>query len=606
MAIRYLNGSRVQRALQAGICRVVARREYINSINVFPVPDGDTGTNMAFTLIAIQQRTRDNPERNLDLTMQRVADAALDGSRGNSGAILAQFLQGLCEGCRNLSQVTAERFVDVVERGAKAAREAIAEPREGTMLTVITDFANELRRQVQSGTDDFIVLFQNGLYHTRKSLAHTTEQLEVLKKAGVVDAGAQGFVDLLEGIVEFMTKGSIREVPEADADNMEDDEEAFAGEEVDLRHRYCTECMITGENIDRLALRQQLVEIGSSLVIAGTRKKARIHVHVNNPDDAFRICEGHGELSSQKADDMQSQQKSAHRQRTEVAIITDSGSDIPDSELERLNIHIVPLRVNFGDRDYLDKVSLSPEEFYERMRTLPDAPKTSQPPTGDFKRQFQFLCSHHKKVISINLSSEMSGTLRSAQTAAESVSQYLTTFDSHNVSTGQGLLVIYAAELAQAGYPAEEILQKVEAMRDKTKIFAVIRDLSYGVRGGRIPPSKKRMADWLHLTPVITNSLDGRVVSKGVLFGRHQLAAKFANYLRKPFSESDEWSVIIGHWDCLDSAKNLEAELRKRVNGIKSFHLMDGGTAVGAHAGLGAMVVGLQPWEKIVPYKENG
>ena len=99
-AIRYLNGRRIHRALQAGIARVVARREYINRINVFPVPDGDTGTNMAFTLVSILNQTRDRVEKNISSMMGHVADAALDGSRGNSGAILAQFLQGLHEGCR--------------------------------------------------------------------------------------------------------------------------------------------------------------------------------------------------------------------------------------------------------------------------------------------------------------------------------------------------------------------------------------------------------------------------------------------------------------------------------------------------------------------------
>lgn len=224
---------------------------------------------------------------------------------------------------------------------------------------------------------------------------------------------------------------------------------------------------------------------------------------------------------------------------------------------------------------------------------------------GDFKRQFQFLSSHHDNVISINLSGAVSGTLRSAQTAAENVSKNLHVFDTLNVSAGEGLLVIYAAELAKVGYPADEILKKLQTMRAKTKIFAVIPDLSYGVRGGRIPARKKMIADWLHLTPVITNSPEGRIESKGVLLGKHNLVTKFAKYLEKPFKQADRWRIIIGHWDCPENAKQLQAAIEKQVDGVESLHVMDGGTAVGAHAGLGAMVVGMQPWEEITPYEES-
>jgi DegV family protein with EDD domain len=600
-AIRYVNGRRIHRALQAGIARVVARREYINRINVFPVPDGDTGTNMAFTLMAILQQTRDRVEKNVGHMMNHVADAALDGSRGNSGAILAQFLQGLSEGCRERRSLTARRFCAAVERGAKAAREAIAEPRDGTILSVIHDFSEELNRQLHKGTDDIVVLLNKGLDRTRKSLKATTGQLAVLQQAGVVDAGAQGFVDLLEGVYEFVHKGSIREVPQPEADAIEDEESA-AGHEIDLTHRFCTECVISGTNIDRLDLRQQLAEIGSSLVIAGTQKKARVHIHVNNPDDAYRICGQFGEVSSQKADDMQAQQQSAHSQRSEVAVITDSGADIPDAELERLNIHIVPLRVNFGDRDYLDKVSLSSEEFYEKMREGKNAPKTSQPPVGDFRRQFQFLGSHHQHVLSINLSDKVSGTHRAAQTANNDGSG-IEIYDSRNVSAGQGLLVMYAAELAKAGYPVEEIRARLDAVRARTLTFAIVPDLSYAVRGGRVPLSKKRVADWLHLTPVIAANQEGRVVSNGVLFGRTNLVKRFADYLEKRVSPDDRWRIIVGHWDNPDDANALADALRQRVGDIESLHIMDAGVAVGAHAGLEALVVGLQPWQEITPYE---
>ncbi len=245
-AIAYLNAPRLLRALAAGIGNVFQRREYLNRINVFPVPDGDTGTNMAFTFKTILEATSTSPDRRVDELMDHVAEAALDGARGNSGAIMAQYFHGFREAVAGRRLLTAEGFARAAQSGARAAWTAMSQPVQGTLPTVLEDFSSELSQQVQAGVRDIRSLMRHGLERARASLANTPNQLPALKQAGVVDAGGQGFVDLLDGIWAFIESGKLGK--------------AFAGLSADLRadltgavqefevgeHRFCTECVVVG------------------------------------------------------------------------------------------------------------------------------------------------------------------------------------------------------------------------------------------------------------------------------------------------------------------------------------------------------------------------
>src|SRR5690606_28685392 len=169
-----------------------------NKSNVFPVPDGDTGTNTALTLTAVLAGVSGRLDRHVGNLLNALADAALDGARGNSGAILAQFFQGLSDGATALRMLSVKRFTRAVRLGADYAREAIAEPKEGTLLTVLTDFAHALETRIETTDErDLAELLEYGLSAAERSLAGTTQQLEALRRAGVVDAGAAGFVELL-------------------------------------------------------------------------------------------------------------------------------------------------------------------------------------------------------------------------------------------------------------------------------------------------------------------------------------------------------------------------------------------------------------------------
>jgi len=397
-----IRGPALRRALIAGAHRVIADRDVLNRINVFPVADGDTG------------RTAGAGE-----LMRQVGEDAIDGARGNSGAILAQFFTGVAESIGNLVAIEPEYLARAVRAGSASARQALAEPREGTILSVMSAFAASLEPRPQ--VTDIRGWFATALLQARRALADTPRQLPVLMRAGVVDAGAQGFLDLLEGIGDYMDNGHV-DAETLQAETHADTAATQAHDEIfdaDPSHRWCSECLLLGEGLDRAGLRAAVSDLGAScVVVAGSHSRIRLHAHVADPQSLFDVAARFGRVESTKADDMRAQARTAAG-GSGVAIITDSSADLPDGVAEALDIHVVPLRLNFGDQDYLDKIGLTPSEFYRKLREEIVLPRTSQPSPGDFRRQFEFLLSHHPALIYLGVARAVSGTIQSAETAAQ-------------------------------------------------------------------------------------------------------------------------------------------------------------------------------------------
>ncbi len=588
--MQYLDAEAMRMALKNGVQRVIASQDRLNRINVFPVADGDTGTNMALTVGAMGHMLQMGEPMPLHRLLARAADALLDGARGNSGAILAQFFQGVSDTAAELTQFSTESFSNAVVAGSTYARDALSEPREGTILSVIDAFADAMAERTKDAGQDFTGLLTHGVAAANTALTATKFQLAELRKADVVDAGGKGFVALIEGMLAFVRDGETTETLDLPDDLAE---APMAGEDVDLDYRFCTECIIAGEDIDRRKLRESLSKIGGSLVLAGSRYKAKIHIHVNEPEQVFELARDYGVVSGEKADDMQRQQHTTHGGKRKVAVITDSAADISDADLDALDIHVVPLRVQFGEQGYLDKLSISPSEFFDELQRNPNHPTTSQPSPGDFRRQYQFLASHFDDVLAISLSSKISGTFSAANSAAERVSANGTihVIDSRNASLGQGLIVRQAAELAAQGLSLDEIRPQLTAAIENTQTFALVSDLRYAVRGGRVPASRKVVADLLNLNPVLRTRPDGAVSSGGVILGRGRRLPKFVKYLTRRLDTSRTIRLAVGHAQAEDDAIELERQLKLALPNLQDSYCVDVCSAFGVHGGPGLVVV---------------
>ena len=590
-----IRGPALRRALIAGARRVIADRDVLNKINVFPVADGDTGSNLAFTLGGVLTGALSRRTAGAGELMRQVGEDAIDGARGNSGAILAQFFTGVAESIGSRVAIEPEYLAWAVRAGSLSARQALSEPREGTILSVISAFADSLEPQRQ--VSDVRRWFAPALDRARRALADTPRQLPVLMRAGVVDAGAQGFVDLLEGIGEFIDNGRI------DVETLQVDVEAdleaaqVHGElfDADPEHRWCSECLLLGEGLDRAGLRAAVSDLGAScVVVAGSHSRIRLHAHVGDPQALFDVAARFGRVESTKADDMRAQARTAAG-GSGVAIITDSSADLPDGIAEALNIHVVPLRLNFGDQDYLDKIGLTPSEFYRKLREEIVLPRTSQPSPGDFRRQFEFLLSHHPSLIYVGVARAVSGTIQSAESAAQRGHPDRSfIIDSANAAGGQALLTIAAAEAAKRGDSAASIVAYIERLRGQTLTWAVTRDLTLAVRGGRIPAWGKPVVHGLGLTPIAKVKPEGRLGLVGGLFGKKRVPERFASYVAKRLDRSLRWRVIVGHCDAHADGELLLGKLQELLD-CQDAWLVETGPAVGAHAGPGALVISVQP-----------
>ena len=596
IGIAYLDGHRLSRSVIAGAHFVAERAEALNKINVFPVPDGDTGTNVASTLQKIAAAIARTRQRHIGEMSKTIADLAVGSARGNSGAILAQFFCGFSDGLPDVPRVSTAAFGAAVVRAAESAYSAIARPVEGTILTVIRDWARSVADR-SGAVRDFGVLVPDSLKAARASLANTPKQMKALQKAGVVDAGAQGFVYLLEGIVRYLREAA-RLVPAPVAPE-EVAAAVFDRTPEAILFRYCTEVLLEGDGIDRNGLRREVALLGDSIVIAGGASRVRLHVHTNEPERLFEAAARFADVAQTKVEDMRAQHESRFdKNRAErVGVVTDSTCDLPPTLVEELGIGVVPVRVYFGSENYLDKVTITPAEFYARFSVTDVAPKTSQPPPADFTQVYENVAQHAGSIVSVHLSAGLSGTYQAAVVGARPVAKTkIDHVDSRNVSVGLGLVVRVAAEAAGSGKSAEAVAEAAREAAERVRTFVAVPTLKHLVRGGRVSPLRGWIARVLGLLPILTITREGKAEPAAKARGYEAARRKMMALLFAEAGERESASRRFGiaHCDAEDAAEGLAREIRARYPETDVM-IAECGPALGAHGGPGALAVSVLP-----------
>lgn len=572
MPIDYLNGRRLKHAIIAGAESVIMRKEYLNKINVFPVADGDTGTNMALTLKSVVEGLYECDDSTVDAVVICAADAALVGSRGNSGSILAQFYQGMAEGLSGKERITAPEFGQSLLIAKNYAYEAMLEPKEGTILTVIRDWTMSITQIVQR-TGDFKEIIAESIQAAKASLARTPDQLvvngvQVLKKAGVVDSGAQGFVDMLQGIHDFMQKGNIREYLKRKFFSFTSSEGSAAAVESNaeaITFQYCTEFVLeNGENYDKKALRKALIEYGDSLIIGGSTTKTKVHIHTNEPETIFEIAARFGIVQKKKYEDMKAQHEAAFGKKP-IGIVTDSTCDLPEEYLEAHDIRIVPLQVRFGEDEYLDRVTISAQEFYKRLSTSDSLPKTSQPATAAFKQVYEDMLRSYDGIVGVFISSGISGTLQNARTTSKFFKdRKFAIIDSKITSLGIGFLIKEAVKMRDAGKSLGEIETRLNDMVKNIRAYLSLETIDNLVRGGRLSKSKGFLAKLLHINPVLTFDDKGKVVQLDKGVGSKGSLDKAIDHATRHLEGKQNIQISVVYSDKIERANYAKEKLAAR------------------------------------------
>jgi len=587
--VKYIDGYRFRAAFIAGAQAIINDRAYLNKINVFPVPDADTGTNLASTVQAVAAELP--TDASLGKVVSEAADAALMGSRGNSGIIFAQFLYGLSMTLKTETSANPATFVEAARVSVEHVYESLLNPVEGTIISVMKAWSIALKK-ASATSDDFQVILLHAYEAAQKALKDTPKQLEVLAKAGVVDSGAKGFVDLLQGITEFIRAGNLRDIPVFEKPEESQEVHQFSGDE-HIPYRYCTEAMITNSQVDFVDIKRKAESFGDSVVVAGSPQRLRLHVHTNDPAELFDWLREKGELASMKAEDMIRQYEVSHNRKYPIALVTDSACDLPADIIEKYQINVIPFTVNFGEDSYLDKVTITPDKFYSMLDGAPVHPSTAQPSPAMVSNLLSFLKTHYDTVMSVHISSQLSGVHNLALQAVENhEGDDIHVVDSKQLSVSQGLIVYRLAQAIEAGASIEDLNTMAQNYIEKTKVLVDVATLKYMVRGGRVSPMKGLVAKLLNLKPIISLDEEGKGVAYGKSFSRQGNMDKIIKMTTEYAAKGKIWNYAIVHARALDRANIYAQDLEKRL-GKPPAYIQEISPVVGAHNGIGVVGIGI-------------
>ena len=313
MATKVIDAQLLQKAFIAGAYNLERNKDYINELNVFPVPGGDTGSNMSLTIMAAAREVSVLENPSMDELSKKISSGSLRGARGNSGVILSQLLRGFCKEIKGKKQITVSVLADGFVRAVETAYKAVMKPKEGTILTVAKGVA-EKAVELSEMDMDFETLGQEILDHGNEVLKQTPELLPVLKEAGVVDSGGQGLMEFLTGAYNGLT--GKEEIKEPVTSGGAAKAQTMSSEEIDTSHikyGYCTEFIIMLEKEYNAEIeakfKEFLTSIGDSLVVVSDDEIVKVHVHTNHPGLAFEKGLEYGSLTSMKVDNMREEHK---------------------------------------------------------------------------------------------------------------------------------------------------------------------------------------------------------------------------------------------------------------------------------------------------------
>ncbi|MCS7177907.1 MAG: DAK2 domain-containing protein [Anaerolineae bacterium] len=342
-----VDGERFKRLVYAGLVWLRQHQEAINALNVFPVPDGDTGTNMVLTMQSAWEEIADLNEYNVGKVAHRVAHGALMGARGNSGVILSQIWRGMARHLDNKEWLTAADLAAALEEGVRTAYRGVIRPVEGTILTVAREAAEEA--SLAAGrTADLSVVLERAVRRAWDALARTPDLLPVLAEAGVVDAGGQGLCVILEGMMRAL-RGEVMGESVATAAVAGP---AFAAEAVpEEEYGYDVQFLIVGQNLDVEAIRRDIDAMGTSALVVGDSETVKVHVHVPDPGVPLSYAVRLGSLRDVVVEDMQAQYREFVRAREQAQPMP----AIPVAGVPSQEIGVVAVAAGDG----LEKVFLS-------------------------------------------------------------------------------------------------------------------------------------------------------------------------------------------------------------------------------------------------------
>ncbi len=569
----------------------------LNRINVFPVPDGDTGTNLSLTLRTVADHLRANHDPAVGGVAREAARAAVLGARGNCGMILSHFLLGFADRLGERERMDPPAFADAMEAAVDGIYQALEHPVEGTILTVMRAAA-EAAREAPCG--DFTAVVERLVERARAALARTPDLLPALRRAGVVDAGAKGFVALLEGVL-LLVRGDPLVAEAPPEEEARGPAAAAAAYAPDDPFRFCTEALVRGQALPGAAeVKARLRESGGSLVVVRSGDALKVHIHTDDPARVFAYLRELGELATHKAEDMHVQHEAVVRSaesrvrlaRRPVTVVTDSACDLPEAVVRAHGIQVTPLLLVDGDDVYRDGVDVTAGAFHRRLRDEAAVlPTTSQPAPADFLETYARAAEDGEEVLGVLLGSSLSGTFGAAQAAAarfQDAPVYLV--DTLGASLLQGLLVLKAAELAELGTPPESIVAELGRIRARSGILFTVDVFDRLLASGRVGKARAWLGTLLRVKPILELTPAGEVEAAGRVLGRAHLLEGVLDLLEARIPDPSIVRFGVVHVAAPEVVARVTAALRARFGDVE---VLSGPATpvIATHLGVGAWAV---------------
>ncbi|WP_454783391.1 DegV family protein [Legionella sp. WA2022007384] len=585
MVFDELNAESIHGAIINGCHQLISKREELNRINVFPVADGDTGDNMASVCVAIIEYSEIKEDNKL--TLESIAQAAILGSRGNSGILLTQFFLGLHQYLPISNKLNVGNLCSALKRIGEEINSVLSAPVEGTIITLIKKLAEFVNSQNHPNS---IVKTMNIITPMlKKEVEKTKTTLKIAREAKVVDAGALGFYYFIEGFTDFLAKGVVLKssTPHKIHPSQAHDHQMIE----QPQFRYCTEAVLRNPLISQHELVQQFNNKGDSLAAIGTKDLLKVHIHTNEPTHLFSTLYRLGTVKYPKVDDMQRQYEVQFAKKHSIALVTDSSADLPQDLLDKYQIHTIALNIHIGEHDFLDKYSFEPNHFYNQLQNLPTYPKTSCISPYQVKQYLNRLRAHYNHVLILSISSAMSG-MYAAFIEASKEDPQITVLDTKTNSASHGLLLHYSGELIAAKLPFAEVIRRVQVAIKNTFIFVLVNQFDSMIRSGRMSKLSAKLASWSHIKPIVSIDKYGR----GIVAGKSLSSAKGLGkliqlvqmQLKKANAHLEDYAIV--HADNHEYATLLAKTSSEYFNKDPLF-INTVSLVIGLHAGKGCVAI---------------